>query len=196
VSAQISALAPQLTASRQKACVVIATDGESSDGDIASALRPLEQLPVWVVVRLCTDQQRVVSYWNNIDNELELEMDVLDDLFGEAAEVHQANPWLNYSEPLHRLREFGISAKELDLLDEKLLSLENVATVCSMIFGGSKDNYPNPHVDWNRFQESIRRGNRDCGKVWSLFYNEFRDWINLSELARNHKISQSACIIL
>ena len=69
---QIRVLEPQLRSSGQKACVVIATDGESSDGDIVAALRPLEQMPVWVVVRLCTDESKIVDYWNNIDGQLEL----------------------------------------------------------------------------------------------------------------------------
>jgi hypothetical protein len=50
--------------------VVIATDGESSDGDIVTAMKPLKQLPCWVVIRLCTDQDSIVDYWNNIDSEL------------------------------------------------------------------------------------------------------------------------------
>lgn len=77
----------RLRAAGQKACVIIATDGESSDGDIVTAMQPLRGLPVWVVVRLCTDENHIVDYWNNIDSQLEVDMDVLDDLCGEAEEV-------------------------------------------------------------------------------------------------------------
>jgi hypothetical protein len=87
VIGQITLMAPQLRANGHRAVVTIATDGESSDGDIAAAMKPLQNLPVWVVIRLCTDDDKIVEYWNNIDAQLELEMDVLDDLFGEAAEV-------------------------------------------------------------------------------------------------------------
>lgn len=87
VTAEITAVAPALRAAGQKACVIIATDGKASDGDLAAALRPLRDLPCFVVVRLCTDQDYVVkyvfiliylsdnliyllsrSYWNNIDH--------------------------------------------------------------------------------------------------------------------------------
>ena len=53
---QVTAMQGQLRANNQKACVVIMTDGESSDGDLAAAMKPLERLPVWVVVRLCTGE--------------------------------------------------------------------------------------------------------------------------------------------
>lgn len=46
-------------------------------------MRPLKDLPVWVVVRLCTNDEKIVDYWNRVDEELELSMDVLDDLAGE-----------------------------------------------------------------------------------------------------------------
>jgi len=124
VTVQIRAAEQELRANGQKACVIIATDGESSDGNIAEAMAPLKDLPVWVVVRLCTDEEKIVTYWNNIDEQLELSMDVLDDLSGEASEVHEKNPWLTYGEPIQRLREFGVAIKELDLLDEAPLSKE------------------------------------------------------------------------
>lgn len=133
VIAQIRLVEGQLRATGQKACLIIATDGESSDGNIAEAMAPLKDLPVWVVVRLCTDEDRIVQYWNSIDEQLELSMDVLDDLCGEASEVHEKNPWLTYGEPIQRLREFGIAIKELDLLDERKLSPDEVRRVARIM---------------------------------------------------------------
>jgi hypothetical protein len=133
ITAKIRSMEPQLRAAGQKACVMIATDGESSDGDVAEALRPLRELPAWVVIRLCTDEDKIVSYWNNVDSVLELDMDVLDDLCGEAEEVTQNNKWLTYGEPLHRLREFGIPTKEIDLLDEVALSIDQIRQFCSLL---------------------------------------------------------------
>jgi len=133
VTDKIRSMEGQLRAAGQKACVIIATDGESSDGDIITAMQPLRALPVWVVVRLCTDEDRIVEYWNNIDYELELDMDVLDDFVGEADEIYKMNPWLTYGEPIQRLREFGIVIKELDLLDERKLSLDEVRRVAKIM---------------------------------------------------------------
>jgi hypothetical protein len=59
-----------LTVTRRKVVLIIATDGESSDGDLAVAMAPLAHLPVHVVVRLCTNDSKVVSYWDAIDKRL------------------------------------------------------------------------------------------------------------------------------
>jgi hypothetical protein len=129
----IRLIADELRLNGQKACLVIATDGESSDGDIAEAMRPLKDLPVWVVIRLCTNEDKIVSYWNSIDEELELNMDVIDDLCGEAQEVCDNNSWLTYGEPLQRLREFGCQVKELDQLDEAKLTKEQLLRLCHLM---------------------------------------------------------------
>jgi hypothetical protein len=60
IAAEIRNLAPVLQAQAQKALVMIATDGESSDGNVADALRQLEHLPCQVVIRLCTNEERIV----------------------------------------------------------------------------------------------------------------------------------------
>merc|ERR1719453_1925139 len=135
VVASVKAQAPKLRKRGQRAVVTIATDGMSSDGDVAAALRPLEKLPVWVVIKLCTDDDAVVDYWNQIDEDLELDMDVLDDLVGEAEEVCAVNPWLAYGPALHRLREWGSPHKLLDMLDETPFSLDQCQQMMALVLG-------------------------------------------------------------
>jgi len=113
IIAKITSMAPTLRENGQQAVLTIVTDGEASDGQLAEAMQPLQQLPVWVVVRLSTDEEPVVNYWNNIENDLELNLDVLDDVASEAQEVREYNPFLNYAEPLHRMREWGMHLKAL-----------------------------------------------------------------------------------
>ena len=65
------------------------------------ALGSLAGLPVSTVIRLCTDDDEVVNFYNSLDENLELNMDVLDDFVGEAKEIHSKNKWLTYGLPLH-----------------------------------------------------------------------------------------------
>lgn len=90
-------------------------------------------MPVLVILRLCTSEKEVVEYWNNIDQQLELDIDVLDDQLGDARQVREQNAWLTYGEPLHRLREFGASMKEMDIIDESTVSSEQMRVLCSYL---------------------------------------------------------------
>lgn len=87
-----------------------------------------------MIVRLCTEEQPIVDYWNGIDNQLELDIDVIDDQLGDAKQVQQVNGWLTYGEPIHRLREFGASMKELDIIDESTLSADQMRVMCSYLY--------------------------------------------------------------
>lgn len=52
VVTQVQEMAPYLLQNGQKAVVVIASDGESSDGDVAAALRPLAVRLTRLILRL------------------------------------------------------------------------------------------------------------------------------------------------
>lgn len=62
---------------------------------------------MWIVIRLCTDEEKVTEFYNNLDGMLDLSLEVLDDYIGECGEVQTQNPWLNYALPMHRCRELG-----------------------------------------------------------------------------------------
>ena len=138
IAAEISKMAPILHQTFQKAIVIIFTDGQPSDGNAVDALRLLEKLPCWVIIRLCTNEDNVVDYYGDIDKNLELKLDTLDDLFGEADEINHVNPWLTYGLPLQRFREFGTHVKALDMLDEAALSSEMVIEVLKLVLGDAE----------------------------------------------------------
>jgi hypothetical protein len=191
---KIQSIDDHLRANNQRAAVIIATDGISTDGDVAEAMKPLQDLAVWVVVRLCTDDDEVIDYWNNIDNELELEMDVLDDIEGEAKEVRAVNDWLFYGEPLHRLREFGAAIKEMDLIDEDALSSEQMSVIVSHLCVNA-ERLPHPDEDWDAFISRVKAGLKEHELTWDAIDRESRPWIHLKNLDRKYGPNQgsSAC---
>jgi hypothetical protein len=168
VKANVEAMKQQLFETGQRVAIVIATDGLPSSrygasnahtlNEFKTCLRSLEGLPVWVVVRLCTDEENVVDFYNNLDNELELSLEVIDDFAGEAEEVYECNKWLNYALPLHRIREMGFSHKLFDLLDERPLTKDELKEFFLLMFGPAKlDGMPDPQIDWKGFLKHIEK---------------------------------------
>jgi hypothetical protein len=72
VIGEIRTMEARLRATHKTVSLTIATDGAASDGDVAQALAPLLHLPCTVVIRLCTDDDSVINYWNKIDDDLEV----------------------------------------------------------------------------------------------------------------------------
>jgi hypothetical protein len=168
-----------LRQSGTQVAIVLATDGIPTDSQgnpseeirrsFVQTLKSLEGLPVWMVVKLCTDEESVVDFWNDLDEEVELSLEVLDDYPSVALEVYKQNPWLNYGLPLHRVREIGFYDKTLDFLDERAGSLDGIA---------------DPQVDWEAFVRRIESLAQAESMQWNSVTGRKEPWVNIQRLKR------------
>lgn len=168
IQLEVSQQATALSASGQRYAIILATDGLPTDSagyggkthqdQFVSALRTLEGLPVWIIIRLCTDENSVVQFYNDLDSQLELSIEVLDDFTGEAEEVYRYNPWLTYGLPLQRMRELGFHDRVFDLLDERALTASELRDFCCILFGwGNMDGVPDAAADFDGFYLDMKR---------------------------------------
>lgn len=180
---RVAARRDALRGAGRKMAVIVASDGCATDGDVEAVMRPLRDLPAWVVVRLCTDDDQVVSYWNQIDEELELDMDVLDDLVGEAKEVCEGNAWLTYGVELHHLREWGTSRKLIDMLDEKSLTVSEIRDFAGLVLGDDlMQELPHPQADLNGFIKGLTRSLATTPVIWDPLRQRKRAWMNVNKI--------------
>lgn len=95
---------------------------------------------VFIVIRLATDDDETVDYYNKIDEEVELPLDILDDLQGEAKEVYDSqNGWFAYTPMIHRIREGGTMEKLFDLLDERPFTTVEISAFLELLLRGPDD---------------------------------------------------------
>jgi hypothetical protein len=168
IHARISPQARDLARNGQKIVIVIVTDGmptstrsqNSTDADRRELVQELRRLsydlPMHLVVRLCTNDDTVADYYNAIDEETELELEVIDDMESEAREIWRTgNRWLVYSPLIHLMREGGTLMKLFDLLDERLLDPMEVALFCQLLLRESSEDEPIT-MEAHEFCEAVR----------------------------------------
>jgi len=193
ISSYIHSIKDDLMANGRKVAVVLATDGLPTNqsgvstkhtmNEFKMALRSMEGLPVWLVIRLCTDDEDVVEFYNNIDSQLEMSCDVLDDFFAEALEVYEHNKWLNYALPLHRMREMGFYHKLFDLIDERPLTKDELKDFFYLIYGADAlDGLPDPQVDWERFLERIATVTSNENLQYNPVKKRMMPWVDMKRL--------------
>jgi hypothetical protein len=111
-------------------CFNIITDGEPNDKRLFEAqLRTLAHtsgLSIFLTINLCTDDDNVVEYYNDLDRTVGNELnglEVLDDLESEQKEVLKFNSFFVYSHELHVCRMAGCNSKVADLMDEERMGV-------------------------------------------------------------------------
>jgi len=202
---QVQMLKDSLNAEGKRIAIILATDGLPSDehgrigqaylNEFTEAMRSLEGLPVWIVVRLCTDQKDVVKFYNNLDANLELSIEVLDNYTDEAKEMYATNPWINYSLALHRMREMGFQHRIFDLLDERSLTISELRDYCVLLFGNTAfDGVPEPEVDFKGFLKALERMLGEEKQQWHPVKNKMKPLVSLKKL--NEKYGDGTCTIM
>lgn len=157
------------------------------------AIRRLQTLPVWLVIRLCTDEDDVVDFYNDLDRELAFPVEVIDDFMGEAREVHKFNPWLNYGLHLHRCREAGLDIPALDRLDESMLSRAELQQFLGFLFGKATARFHLEEVtedanDWDVFASKVAKlVAEEDQMVWNPITKEKNRWIDMDALTACYK---------
>ena len=59
----VQSMAVRLRSMNKVALLIIITDGESSDGNVVEMLKPYEDLPLKIIIRMCTNERDVSDYW-------------------------------------------------------------------------------------------------------------------------------------
>ena len=119
--------------------LIIYTDGvpNESNQTIIRLLNRLLELKTSITIRLCTDDRSIINYWNNIDNNLEIDIDIVDSYFSEKKEVNNKNPQINYTYHVHKLREYGVVNGMFDKMDEIKLEQNSINFINALAEGSN-----------------------------------------------------------
>jgi len=182
--------------------LVIATDGlptssgytptDAAKAEVVQVLRHLSvELPVFLVIRLCTDEEDVVEYYNRIDEEEELPLEVIDDLESEAQEIQgKGNDWLAYSPMIHMIREGGTFMKLFDLLDERKLNVLEARLLAGHLLQ-IEDHPPLPVSDIAEFNKKAEERVKKIAKVYDPLLRRMTPCVNTRKLRRAVKTHRS-----
>ena len=143
------------------------------------------------------DEEDVVQFYNDLDAQLELSVDVLDDFVTEAKKVYKFNPWLTHALPLHRCREMGYYSRLFDVLDQRPLTKGELKEFCALEFGENHlDAMPDPDVNWNGFKVSIKGLVNVESNQWNPKWKIMSPWIDIPILQLKYEGIPCSCSIM
>ncbi|KAK1733946.1 hypothetical protein QTG54_015473 [Skeletonema marinoi] len=194
--------APRLMSANKVVTVILCTQGRQTDEygnegsavmkDLVDSLEALSKLPVKIVVRLCADDEKAIELFNKIDDKFN-SVDVLDDYWGEAMEVHLHNPWLTYGLGIQRLREAGLTSSLIGQLDEKAFNADDIYKFCQEFFIGEKEvDLPHPQNSLDAFMRGLDRLLKNEKLQWNPVKKKLTPWIDMKQLERQFRPRQQS----
>lgn len=134
------------------------------------------------------------TFYNSLDAQLEISLEVLDDYIGEAREVYKQNPWITYGLPLHRCRELGYHDRLFDLIDERPLTAGEARAFCCFILGADEQEFPDPGADASGFLKEVKLRLENESLQWNPIKKKMMPWILTKELKKS--FSNRNCVIM
>ena len=148
-----------------------------------AALQKLQTLPVWIVFRICSDDDAILNFYSELDNVLEFPIDVLDDQKAEAKEIYAHNPWINYTAQLHSVREMGYYHRLLDFVDERSLSKDEAHEYLVLLFG--EESFGTDYYeDWEGYMQVVEKLVAEQPEEWNPKTKQSEPWINIKRFNR------------
>lgn len=189
--------------------------GNQAVAEFLDILQGLEGWPVWFVIRLSTDEQAVVDFYGDLDNEMfnieksdithtGLHLDVLDDFVSEAKEVAKHNPWLNYAYPLHLCRESAVNFPVFDALNDRPLMHDELAKFICLLFDRKTQAFmeqplPNPKTEYKAFREEVQQLLQKNASLWNPIKKRIMPWIDvpvMDQIYSNGAASTCSCSLM
>jgi hypothetical protein len=188
----VQTMAAKLEEQRRRVVISICTDSIPTDTDgiespemVEAFMLTLQQImiyPVSAVIRLLTDEVRVVQFYENMSRRTNSRLkQVVDDYLSECKQVHKHNPWLHYGYPLHLCREQGIQIPILEALSRQTLSGPEARTAVTIIFNQIEAQEQMSYIE---FRKQVAAWNKEVGMSWSPVRKRFVPWVFLKQLDR------------
>jgi len=202
---------PKIHPEGRRTIIVIATDGIPTDEcGIESALamdrfintlKTLESYPVFILFRICSNDQHVLDFYNNLDRQFQHSVQVIHYFALEAQDVFKVNSWLNYTLPLQYCREIGFQNEVFSVIDKRQLTMDEMVQFCQLIFGtATTRELPNPYQNWDGFSATLSQYIAKHPMQFSLIKQKLCPCIDIKQLNKiygnGHKTANLKCAIM
>lgn len=161
----------------------IITDGNPDNSkNFENSLETISnKLNIFLTINLCTDQEEIIDYYNDLDKKIGNELsglDVIDDFQDEYQEiVNSGNKFFTYTHDIHICRMAGCNSIIADLLDERQLTISEMNSLINELLG-----MPNDLPNWSERREYIDYLEKNNKRVFNLKTNQFTSLIDIKQV--------------